>query len=156
MPVSFSPTATADANASQSEEVWLVLLTLSHPEINPPIRVVNNIEPITSRGHEFLGFPFDLQLISQGGDAPSEARLSIDNVQLAFVEGIRMISTPPKVVAEIILASDPDFVEFQTPEMTMRGVSYNANEISGTLALEDLTIEPIAETILPYRFPGLF
>ena len=41
------------AFAQETEDVWLVLLTISHADLSEDIRVVNNTVNITSRGLMF-------------------------------------------------------------------------------------------------------
>lgn len=152
-----STTLTQSAFAQETDEVWLVLLTISHPDIDPSIRVVNNSVNVTSRGNEFVNFPFDITLPDQREDSPSRARLSIDNVSREIAQAIRQISTPPNVLIEIIRAADPDTVEMSWPFFQLRNVKWDAQSVSGELMLEDFTDEPYpAGTFSPPSFPGLF
>lgn len=141
----------------ETGEVFLVLLTIDHPDIHPPIRVVNNTENIPSRGNEFIAFPFDLQIPDSREDAPPRARLTIDNVSREIALAIRQVTTPPSVLMEIIRAADPDIVEASFPGFVLRDVRWDALQVSGELAVEDLAREPFpAGTFTPGQFPGLF
>jgi hypothetical protein len=152
-----STTARTAAFAPESGEVWLVLLTLEHASIDPPIRVVNNLENITSRGDAFIGFPFDLTLPDEKEDAPPRARLSIDNVSREIGQAIRQIVGPPSVLIEVVLASNPDQVEVSYPRFLLRNISYDAATVSGELMVQNLTIEPFpARRFTPGAFPGAF
>jgi hypothetical protein len=156
MPRSLSPAALASANAQSTDEVWLVLLTIEHNEIDSPIRVVNNTEDIVSRGQTYIGFPFDFELPGEDADAPTKARLRIDNVDRRIVEAVRTISSPPLVTLEVILASAPDTVEFSFSGLTMREIDYDVSSVSGDLLFESIFAEPVTYTMTPSRFPGLF
>jgi hypothetical protein len=149
MPRSLSPAALASANAQSTDEVWLVLLTIEHNEIDAPIRVVNNTEDIVSRGQTYIGFPFDFELPGEDADAPTKARRRI-------VEAVRTISSPPLVTLEVILASAPDTVEFSFSGLTMREIDYDVSSVSGDLLFESIFAEPVTYTMTPSRFPGLF
>ncbi|MEG3078468.1 DUF1833 family protein [Halomonas sp. 5021] len=145
------------AFAEATGDVWLPLLTISHPDINPSIRVVFNTQAIVSRGDEFLPFPFDVKLPNETDDAPSRARLIIDNVSREIAQAVRSIRTSPSVMIEIIRADAPDTVEMSWPNFWLRNVSWNAQQVSGELVLEDLTDEPYpAGTFTPASFPALF
>jgi hypothetical protein len=151
-----SSRAIASGNAQQTSEVWLVLLTISHPDLLEPVRVVNNNENITSRGNEFIAFPFEIDLPGEDPDMPSKARLRIDNLDRRIVNIIRSITSPPSISLEVILASYPDVVEIGFEGLVMREVEYDAQAVTGDLVYESIFTEPITSTMTPSRFPGLF
>lgn len=139
-----------------TDEVWLALVTIDHEDLEEPIRVVNNVVDIESNGETFIGCPFDLELLSETPDGPGVATLSIDNVDKQIIEAVRSIQGPPSVTTQVILASDPDTIELEVGDLTMRNVTADVAKVQGTLELEDLTVEPCSETITPHRFPGMF
>jgi hypothetical protein len=153
---SLSSTAIASANAQQTDEVWLVLLTIAHPSLATPIRVVNNNESIVSRGQTYQWFPFEIELPGEDVDSPSRARLRIDNVDRTIVNTIRSISTPPTVTLEVVLASAPNVVEVSFSGLSLREVDYDAMSVTGELVFESIFTEPVTLTMTPARFPGLF
>jgi hypothetical protein len=131
-------------------------LTISHPDINPAIRVVNNTEDVTSRGETFVAFPFDLTLPDQREDAPPRARIVIDNVSREISQSVRSITSAPSVTLEIIRAAAPDTVEASWPFFSLRNVKWDINQISGDLTVEDFTSEPYPAGIFsPASFPGV-
>ena len=148
---------TTSAFAQDTDEVWLVLVTIEHAELTAPIRVVNNTQNITSGGDDYIAFPFDVTLPDSREDAPSAARLVIDNVSREIAEAIRTISSAPSVTIEVIRAADPDTIEMSWPFFTMRNVSWNAAQVSGDLVVDDYTSEPYPAGIFsPASFGGLF
>lgn len=151
-----SQTALHSASAEETEEVWLCLLTIEHDDLAAPIRVVNNIEDIVSRTNTYLGCPFEIDEPGDDPNGPTDARLKVDNVSKEIVTAVRLISSPPTVTIEVILASDPDNLEYSIPYLTLRDASWDASFVQGTLRFEDLSVEPVAETITPGRMPGLF
>ena len=151
-----SPAATASANAQDTDEVWLTLLSIDSPELAAPLRFVNNNVSVTSRGNVFLAFPFDMEFPGQDEESPGEARLVIDNVDRSIVNFIRSITAPPKVTIEVVLGSSLDTVEASFSNMTLRNVSYDAKSVTGLLRFEDIVIEPVSYAMTPERFPGQF
>lgn len=146
----------ASAFDADTKEIWLVLLTISHADIDPPIRVVNNTESITSRGNEFVGFPFDITLPDSKQDAPPRARLTIDNVSREISQAIRLVSTAPAFLIEVVRAGDPDTVEVSWPFFKMLSVDWDVDSVSGDLSIEDFMTEPFPAGIFgPISFPGL-
>ena len=146
---------TAASTAEATDEVPLVLLTVDHDELDAPIRVCDNIEAITSNGNTFLALPFDVEL-PDDGERPGEARVRIDNVSRDIALVLRRISTPPLVTIQVVLASQPDTIEYEITNLTLRDATYDLNYVSGFLRFEDLTTEAVAEIITPQRFPALF
>jgi hypothetical protein len=156
MPRTLSATAVASLNAQETGEVWLVLLTISHPDLPTPIRVVNNNEDITSRGNVYQAFPFEIVLPGEDPDSPPRAAIRIDNVDRSVIALIRSISSAPSVTIEVILASQPNTVEIAYSSLALRNVRYDPSTIEGELFFEPLFNEPITATMTPSRFPGLF
>lgn len=147
--------ATASLVEEATDEVWLVLIEITHADMAQTIRVVNNTEAIVSNSQTFVGLPFAIEFPDEG-ERPGEARISIDNVNRQIVEAVRSISTPPNVKLQVILASQPDTIEFELDGLKLRDVTYDAAQVQGYLRFEDLVTEPVAALITPERFPGLF
>jgi hypothetical protein len=159
MPKSLSTTAKQAIFSQTSDEVFLVLVTVDHPDMAQPIRVTSDGVDTISRGNTFIPFPFSLTLPSESEDSPPRAILSISNVNLSVITEIRKASVdpPPSVLIEIVLASDPDTVEVTTPTFELQNVSYTAAAIQGNLGVESLVGEPFpAGRITPANFPGAF
>ena len=142
---------------SETGQAFLILLTIDHADISPPIRVVNNTTNITSRGDEFIAFPFDIDLPDSTRESLPRARLSIDNVSREIAQAIRKITSPATVLIEVIRASDPDTVEIGFPVFKLRDVKWDVLQVSGDLVVEDLTTEPFpVGQFTPAEFPGIF
>lgn len=145
----------ADAWAAESD-LHLVLLTIAHPDLPAPIRVVNNTENVISNGQTYVAFPFNISLPESRDDAPPRAHLSISNVSQEIGQAIRSIVDPPFVTIRVIRQATPDVVEMIHQGLRLTGVSYNASAVSGDLVREDFVVEPYpAVTYSPAEFPGL-
>lgn len=150
-----SPQAYVAANATSSPVVWLTLLTFSMPG-ETPIRVVNNTEDIVSRGNTFLACGFEIILPSDDGEAMPTVKLTIPNADRQIVEWIRGFPSAPTLMMEIVLSTQPDTVERSIDWMRLADVTYDALQITGTLAVENvLSAKFPGESYSPVRFPAL-
>ncbi len=144
-------------NASETAEVFLVLLTLAHPDLSVPIRVTSDSVITVSRGNSFVPFPFDLVLPDDQEHSAPRARLVIDNVDRQIVQAVRNLGSSPTALIEIVRANTPDTIEAQFVDFKLTNVSYDAQRVEGTLTVEDFTAEPFpAATFSPSLFPALF
>jgi hypothetical protein len=151
-----TPDAIASLFRQHSDDVWLVLLTISHPSMTT-VRVVNNTEPIVSNGQAYSAFPFQIQLPQDAAERMATATLTISNVDRSLVDEIRTIAGRPTVSIAVIAAARPDDVEFGPLEFELSGVQWNAEAISGQLTYEPVMQQPFPAGVFdPQRFPGLF
>lgn len=153
-------TLTAEALASQNAEatavVWLILITIAHASLAAPIRVVANNENITSNGDLYVAWDFEIILPGEDPDNPTGAKLSIGNIDPVIIRSLREISGPPEVTIQIVLSSDHDLIEAEFAGLKLRNANYDAGKIEGDLAFEEFLTEPVATTLTPAMFPGLF
>jgi hypothetical protein len=148
-----SSTAIASQNAEATGEAWLILVTIAHASMAAPIRVVANNENITSNGELFVAWDFDIVL---PGEDPAQARLSIGNIDPLIVRALREISGPPSVTVQVVLSSDYDAVEVEFAGLVLRQAGYDPGTISGELVFEEILTEPVATTLTPAMFPGMY
>ena len=154
---SLSTTVKQAMNASQTDKVFLLLLTINHASLASPIRVVNNTENITSNGNLYVAFPFEIALPDEREDALPRMRLRIDNVDQTIIVAIRSITSAATVTVDIVLADAPNTLEATFAGFTLKEVSYDALVIEGTLYLEDVLNEPYpADSFTPNLYAGLF
>src|SRR5512134_883732 len=125
MPRTLSAAAKAAIHAAQTAQVFLMLLTISHPSI-VALRLVNDMQDITSRGNLYQRFPFALTLPDESDDRLATVQLSVDNVDRQIVQAVRTIQSPATATLEVILASAPDVVEAGPFDFTLRSVEYDA------------------------------
>lgn len=154
---SLSLAARRAVNAQETAEVFLLLLTLDHPDLAEPIRVVNNLEPIISRGHSFVAYPFEIALPDEDPDTVARVTLRIDNVDREIVRSLRSITSPLSVSLEVVMAASPDTVEAGPFNMTLAAAEYDALTVTGELAFEDVLNEPFpGHSYVPGEYPGIF
>ena len=145
----------ADAWSPESD-LYLVLLDIDHPDLAQTISVVNNTEDVTSNGTTYIAFPFEIALPESPENSPPRAELSISNVSREIGQAIRQVGSPPTGTITVIRQQTPDVIEAQHVGMTLTGVSYYAQQVSGQLVREALVTEPYpAMTYSPAEFRGL-
>ena len=154
---SLSTTAKQAIFTQETDEVFLMLLTINHSDLGSPIYVVNNTEDVVSNGNTFLGYPFYFELPGEDAESLSQVTLTITNVDKLLVAGVRSIATPLDVKLQVVLASDPNTIEAGDFDMKVRDVTYDALTLSGRCNFNDLLNEPYpAGTYTPADYPGLF
>lgn len=151
-----TPAAIAAANAANTDEVYLTLVTIRHADITPSIRVVRNTEDIVSRGETFLKSEFEVTFPESGAPGAPRARLRIQHDQ-TVIDALSALTSRPKVDLEVVLASQPDEVERGFYDMEFQTAAYSETHVEGGLGFEDVLNQPYpGQTYNPADYPGLF
>ncbi len=151
-----TPQLLAQIFAQESTDPFLMLLTLTHPDITT-IRLVNNTVNITSRSQVFTAFPFTVTLPADDGEVAREVSIEFDNVSLDLIDEIRTVTTPIEVKLEMVLSSLPNAVQISLEELQIQNITYNSSRISARLILDSfLQTEISSERYSPSIFPGIF
>lgn len=150
----------AAVNAQETDEAFIILVTIEHPDLPEPIYLNNSGANLVSRGHTFLALPFQPTLVEDSDDRPPQAKLIMDNLDRTLVVALREAAAggdAPVVALEVVKASDPDLVEAAFTDFEIREITYNTLTIEATLTLESLFQEPACGySFTPTHFPGLF
>lgn len=141
-----------------TDEVLLLLITLSSDDLSYDLRFVNNGPggDITSRGNVYTAFPFEASLPNDEETGLPSVKISIDNVSQDIIDEVRSITSPITVSMEVILASDPDTVEDGPYDLTLREVGWDMMKIDGTIQGDDILNQRYGEQFTPDIAPGLF
>lgn len=145
------------ATAAETDELFLVLLTIGQGLLDPPIRVVNDALALTSRGAAFIAFPFEIALPADDPETVRRVTLRIDNVDRAIVAALRSLAAPPRVTIEVVRRAEPDIVEAGPFDMQLVAGTYDASQVEAELAFEDILNQRFpADDFAPADYPGLF
>lgn len=143
-----------------TDEVVVVLLTITHPNLEPPARICSDTVDLVSRGETFLGgVPFEVNLPDDDAETMGSVRLMLSVIDQELVATIRSIppNQPPKVTMELCLAETPDIIENGPYDFTLRGVEGDIATIEGDLSFEDMLHEPFpGDNFIPSTHPALF
>jgi hypothetical protein len=152
-----SPAALSAVLAQETDKAFLPLLTIDHPDLADPIRVVCDGQQCVSNGDTYLAFPFNIDFPPADPDSPPQVRLVIDNVDQKIIVGLRTLSSAPTVTLQVVMSDTPDTIEAGPFEMTLRQAVYDSLTIEGTLNFEDILNEAYpGDSYTPANFPGLF
>jgi hypothetical protein len=142
--------------APSTDAAFWFLLTVWTPG-DPEIRLVNNLEPVVSRGLTFEPYPFSLVLPNDDSTKTPTVTITIDNVDRRLVELIRGLPTAPNVKVELITSKFPDLVEREIDYLKVRNVEYNAMSIQFTLEIQNVMARQFpAGSYDPVQFSDLF
>jgi hypothetical protein len=154
--MALSPQGTTAAQDTASDVVWCFLMTLTTPG-NPPLRVCNNNERITSRGEHYDPYPFEVRLASDTGETLPRVEVNLLSLAPEMIEAVRGFAEPPGVHIELVSSLDWDVVERDVDNVVLRGVTYDALGLSAQLDVVNVLSAPFpSESYTPALFPGLF
>lgn len=152
-----SANATASINASETDEVWLAMVILTHPDFAAPIRLVANTENIVHDSQTFIAFPFNVSLPDEEEGQVAVMNWVAANSSNELLEEFRAVSGPISGSVFWVLASSPDDIEIGPMDLELRSFEYDDLTISG-----GLTVEPVLDAVFgkdtmnPGNTPGLF
>lgn len=135
----------ADLYAPNCSGVYLVLLTITHPDITT-IRLVNDRQSLVSGGDTYTPLAFTVRLPTDSPDGNASAVLILDNVDQSIVAAARSITTPASVTIEVVKQSAPD-----TILVTYSDLRLTRARISATTIEFDLSADPVVDE----SYPGL-
>jgi len=166
--LSVSDTFKQAAFAQETDEVFVVLLTISSDELEEPIMLSSDpkekfedlgqdIYGITSNGDRYIYLPFEIWLPRDDKTGTVSAKLSIENIDRSIVATARSVTKPVTVKMQCVLASDPDYIEIEFDNFQLSNVKYDVMTVEGDLTLNYWGLEPFPSSCFtPANCPGLF
>jgi Domain of unknown function (DUF1833) len=157
----------ANIEASNTSEVVLIFVTITHPDLDAPLYFNSDIRDYILNDNQYIGAALSVSLLSDENSAPT-AKLSIPNVDQIIGETVLNLSTSPQFRMEVYAASDWDTnnpanalgtptVEYTAPFLFLRNVACDVLGFTADIISYDLTSEPWpAIRSTADRLPGLF
>ena len=144
--------------SQETPEEILTLLTITHESLPAPLRLVNYPKPVTSRGHVFEAFPFELTLPDDADRAQASAEIRIGIVEPRLKDVFRGITpdNPPRVLLEIVLASMPDDVVRAFDGMVFVSATWDDQVLTATLGAQGVNKAYPKDLFAPSTTPGVF
>ena len=152
-----SPELLAQLFAQESNDPFLMLVTLNHSSMPSPLYFCTNSVNVISRGITFIPFPMSIVLAPDDGESNREVQMTFDNVSREIIDELRSVTDPISVTIEMVLASNPDYVQIVLEDLKIKNISYDRQRISAKLYLDTfLNVGMTSEDYTPQNFRGLF
>jgi hypothetical protein len=167
MPRTLSLNFRTAANAQETEEVPIVLVSIQHASLEAPIRLSS--DPTRRLGDDPLrygtvadGLEYDFVLMTASlpddrEGAPGAVSLSFENVVADMAAIVRAVTSPAQVDMRWVLAAAPDSPEQVYSGLSAVKASYDASRVTIDVSREAIVNEPWpAHRMTQRRFPGLY
>lgn len=153
--------------AMETPDALLVFLTLTHPNLSVPIRVVSDVMNYVVAGDTYIGLPFDFSLLSDD-DGPPQTEIRMQNVDRKIGQALLGLTERARVDVTIRSSSDFDLSQDPRAEVStaviyafqgfdLIDVTVTADTISGRVMLRDYSQETWPGIrCTQSRVPGLF
>lgn len=158
MPKAYSDEYKSTLAAVSPEETPLILLEISHKDLIVPVRVVNDMQNITSNGNEYIACPFRCNLPDDNENQLPRATLAVDNVGKELMYWIETSGGAQGSTVRFIqvMRSRPDQIEWEIT-MNLYNVNVTQKEITGDLGYDNLFgRKAIQIRYDPMSSPGIF
>jgi hypothetical protein len=140
----------------EMDDVAIVLLKISHPDLNADINVCTAGESIHSNGEWYMHYPFDIALPQDNQDAPV-AQITIGNVDRRIGQAVEALTTSPSIAMQIVSDVDPDEVFYDWQNFEFANVDWDGLSVKGDLKIRSYNNEPWPKIkVRPSNFPNLY
>lgn len=151
--------------AQDTDKIFYTLLTIDpRTDGYEPLYVYNSTETengeprkIQHKGHEFIAYPFKINLPGEGIETSTEITLTIANIDRSITETIRTINKPMFITLEVVLSSDTETTEAGPWSMKLINVHGDSLTIEGTIISDRFLDEPFPKDKMDAsNFPAMF
>jgi len=160
-------------DATSTDEIYVALFYISHPDLEDPIRISTDnterlsVEPLlygtrsTWMGSNPATQPFlfvaaSTLLPSDVEDAPPAGNIIIENLDNDIAKLLRSFSDLATINMAVVLADSPNLIEAQWTELNILTADIDAGEVMISFSREDITDEYFPSGRMTRdRFPGL-
>ena len=150
-------TTLVQVSEQHSEEALFWLLKIDSPELDEPLYLVNNTEPVVSLRIPYEPFPFEIGLPPDDGGRPQNLVLKTYNLSPEFMDLIRRPIEPPSVRVQLVSSRNPDFIEKEFGFLTVGGATYDQLDVTFQLTAGGWANRKTLNNIYNQaEFPALF
>jgi hypothetical protein len=135
----------------ETGDAILVFITITHPDLDEAIRVVSDTVDYVWNSDTYIGFPFDIQLLTDN-DSPPRASLTIQNVDRRIGNAIDSLTSPPRFRIDVMGASW--FDQTVVPRVAIDSPEPEADYTADRLFLSDVTVTAfeVSATIVSWNY----
>lgn len=158
MPNTYTPAGRRNLLSTSADEPFLVLLEITHPDLDEPVRVVNDTMNITACGNEYVACPFQITLPDDVAEQAPKATLSVDNIGRELTQWLEYSRGGKGAKCRIIqcLRSDPDVFEYDMT-LDMTSMSIDNQAVSSDLGFKSTLMQAaVAVRYDPKTTPGAY
>lgn len=158
--------------AGHTDEVEVVLIKITHPDLPTPIRVssdnadVISTDPeplfgtrstwLTDDGSPFLLIAMGIELPDDDPEGVHESRLILEILDPEVTEALINTIVPARVDIAVVMASSPNFVEQQLLNLEMTAADGDGGFVTLSFSRQAIEEEPYpADRMTKLFFPGL-
>ena len=127
---------------NQTERVFIILISISHPQLSDTLRYTSDGRDTVHMGNTYQPVGFSIALPDDKENVQPRASIMISNVDLRIVQTLRTIQEPPTFGIKLVLDDDPDRIERGPWEMELVNLKYDINTVSGEIRSPSLLSEP--------------
>lgn len=141
----------------QGDAALLAFATLSHPQLSEPIRVVNNTVDVVFEDFNFVGFPFELKLLTDSETVP-KGNISFQNVDRRIGNTILALKDRIKLRIQVAFADDLEDPWLDYNFMEISNVHLGLATISGDITVGQEFLQDLypATRTQQLAFPGVY
>lgn len=155
-----SDTAREALYALTTDQVFVELIEIRHPDLDSVLRFSNTSEDFVitdedgeTGGDVYQAWAFALVWPDSASDRPPEAKIAFDNINTAITAVLRSLDVRPAITLKLVRAAQPYITEKEWRDLELYKTSYNAGNVTLSIGMIDLANEPAAQV----RFtPNLF
>jgi len=162
--------ARAAQDAAASDEVEVLLVRITHPDLDEPIRLSSDpterisVEPLAYGTRSAWGgtvavhwFVLASTVVPDDvDDAPAAATMILEAVDRDIASALRSTTARATVAMAVVLASSPDVVEAEWTDLQLVSAEGDAGEIRLSISRDPITSEPWpSRRMTRAAFPGL-
>ena len=141
-----------------SDEIFLALLTISHPDlgVDDPLRISSDTVDTISNGETFQSVPFEFILPGDKDGRVIATDIRVEGVTDLILPGLRAITSRPSLLIQVVLASTPDVVEVSFDNFFLRKADYDAIQITARFTQDSDKTTPFGLFFTPSNFESVF